>query len=848
VSNNSNGPAQAFTLDHVFNIGAKTKDLYEHSIRPTINDVLNGYNGTIFAYGQSGSGKTFTMLGADIYDEETKGIIPRSISDIFAFINSESSQEIKFEIKFSILEIYKENIYDLLNPETKFTDLKIKEHPTKGIYVTNLLEEYISTEQDVYDLLEQAEEERVVCETGLNAMSSRSHMLLRLEITQKLPDDTEKRGILTLIDLAGSEKVSKTGVKGDSLEEAKKINLSLSTLGNVISALTSGNSEFVPYRDSKLTRLLQDSLGGNYKTTLIVNCSPHIYNSEETISTLKFAQRAKKIKNKVRVNIKRSPEQLEKIIEELTKKLQAANNEIQKLGGKTFEIVDNLNTNEFKTNFAGIDVKINNPIDYNLLKEKEDETARLRETIEQLKEENTELNNLIVIYKNQAKPDNFIDNLEKHIQKTISEFTEFITNNNDVRNDKILTEYETLKNNYNKLEKKYLSSTQDIKAMLNRNGNIFDNSEINLNSLKDVQNNFDKFFENIENLTGNKTNDYREIYNNSNTFVNKILKDFIARTDIYDSKYNINTGDISNMKSEFTKLNLLTIYYEKLLFALMNRVAVDVTKFEYESKYRSDLESKSYQMLNILNIYLDVLKEIKQTKLNKRTENERKFMDNINNIIIHERRKNSSLIESHVHEANPGWGHMDTKQGSGAKKLITVSIKRSSNIIRSVKRTMTGMSPHNAEENMISPDKLGNLSNKPGYLNLLKESFAETAKMIITEEKDEFLQEAKLLRKENNLYKNTVEFLRNELNGFRNYKIDITKILTIYNDNLKNMYETELDNICKSMDVHKLFYKEDFDNRKQKIEKLTNLLEDINLRYNILKTAGLMLNKIAIYF
>lgn len=199
--------ATNFTLDRIFDIKTTQAYVYEQVARPTIEDVLRGYNGTIFTYGQSGSGKTFTMYGSDLYNDQYKGIIPRTISDIFSYIHSEQGEDVKFELKFSMLQIYKENIYDLLNPDMKYTDLKIKEHPKKGIYVTNLSEEYITSEEEFIMMIEQAEEHRVVSETGLNSQSSRSHLLFQLEITQKFPDDTERRGILNLVDLAGSEKV-----------------------------------------------------------------------------------------------------------------------------------------------------------------------------------------------------------------------------------------------------------------------------------------------------------------------------------------------------------------------------------------------------------------------------------------------------------------------------------------------------------------------------------------------------------------------------------------------------------------------------------------------------------------
>lgn len=327
---NSAGFPQSFTFDRILDSSIGQSQMFEEAAKPVINDILKGYNGTIFTYGQSGSGKTHTMYGSSLYDEEMKGIIPRSIEYMFEFIDDIVNEGIKFQIKFSVLEIYKEMLYDLLNPERESKDLKIKETKDKQIFVSNLTEEYITSIDEFLMLIDQADQYRVVSETGLNKQSSRSHLLFIIEVLQQLPDGSERCGKLNLIDLAGNEKITKSGAVGETLEEAKKINLSLSTLGMVISNLSS-EKDYIPYRDSKLTRILQDSLGGNYKTTLIVTCSPHSFNSEETIATLKFAMRAKKIKNKVKINIKKSVEELEKIIESLSQKLGKAKNEITRL-------------------------------------------------------------------------------------------------------------------------------------------------------------------------------------------------------------------------------------------------------------------------------------------------------------------------------------------------------------------------------------------------------------------------------------------------------------------------------------------------------------------------------------
>lgn len=317
---------ESFTFDKVFSPASSQKEIFESVGVPIIEDVLTGYNGTVIAYGQTGSGKSYSMLGNSIYDGTFKGIIPRAVGLVFDSVEKFVTNT-EFTLKCSMLEIYKEKLKDLLGDSS---DLKIKEDRFRGIYVQGLNEFYVSSEEETFSLIILGERNRTVASTKMNSASSRSHQLFMFEVKQKLQNGTEKRGLLNLVDLAGSEKINQTGVTGNNLEEAKKINLSLSALSNVIKALTSHN-EHIPYRDSKLTRLLQESLGGNYKTTLIICCSPHPRNLEDTLNTLKFAQRAKTIKNKARLNIQKSVEAYIKIIEELKLQLSQANSEIEKL-------------------------------------------------------------------------------------------------------------------------------------------------------------------------------------------------------------------------------------------------------------------------------------------------------------------------------------------------------------------------------------------------------------------------------------------------------------------------------------------------------------------------------------
>lgn len=277
-----------------------------------MDDILNGYNGTVFAYGQTGAGKSYTMMGSDIDDDSSRGIIPRIVEQIFASI-LQSPSNIEYTVRVSYMEIYMEKIRDLLRPQND--NLPIHEDKSRGVYVKELMEIYVASKEEVYEVMRRGGAARATAATNMNQESSRSHSIFVISITQKnVETGSAKSGQLFLVDLAGSEKVGKTGATGQTLEEAKKINKSLSALGMVINSLTDGKSTHIPYRDSKLTRILQESLGGNSRTTLIVNCSPSSYNDAETLSTLRFGVRAKSIKNKAKINAELSPLELKQLL------------------------------------------------------------------------------------------------------------------------------------------------------------------------------------------------------------------------------------------------------------------------------------------------------------------------------------------------------------------------------------------------------------------------------------------------------------------------------------------------------------------------------------------------------
>uniref|UniRef100_A0A914XJA2 Kinesin-like protein n=1 Tax=Plectus sambesii TaxID=2011161 RepID=A0A914XJA2_9BILA len=290
---------KVYVFDKVFKPNTSQEQVYMDAAYHIVQDVLTGYNGTVFAYGQTSSGKTHTMEGV-MGDTDKQGIIPRIISDIFTHIYN-MDENLEFHIKVSYFEIYMERIRDLLDI-TK-TNLSIHEDKNRVPFVKGATERFVSSPEEVMEAIEEGKSNRHIAVTNMNEHSSRSHSVFQIQVKQENTETQKKlTGKLYLVDLAGSEKVSKTGAEGTVLEEAKNINKSLSALGNVISALAEGTKSHVPYRDSKLTRILQESLGGNSRTTVVICCSPASYNEGETKSTLMFGQRAKTIKNVVVVN------------------------------------------------------------------------------------------------------------------------------------------------------------------------------------------------------------------------------------------------------------------------------------------------------------------------------------------------------------------------------------------------------------------------------------------------------------------------------------------------------------------------------------------------------------------
>ncbi|CAH1402755.1 unnamed protein product [Nezara viridula] len=291
--------AQMFTFNYVFDENEGQIKIYDEAVKSLIDNLFNGYNVTILAYGQTGSGKTYTM-GTNYSGEEELGIIPRAIYDIFNRINTDLENEFKVTVTF--VELYNESLYDLLTRKPREQSIVEMREVVGGICIPGLTEIEVNSPNETLNKLKEGSTGRVVGSTAMNAQSSRSHAIFTISVRI-----VNKNNIVNskfhLVDLAGSERSKKTGTTGERFKEGVNINKGLLVLGNVISQLCEGNHGYINYRDSKLTRLLQDSLGGNSVTLMIACVSPADYNQDETLSTLRYADRARKIKNKPIVNL-----------------------------------------------------------------------------------------------------------------------------------------------------------------------------------------------------------------------------------------------------------------------------------------------------------------------------------------------------------------------------------------------------------------------------------------------------------------------------------------------------------------------------------------------------------------
>lgn len=331
----SEGRTYSFDFNHIFEENASQKQIHEEIGIPQLDDLFQGFNTTIFAYGQTGSGKTYTMYGdSEEWNAEnmpeSSGLVPRLVSSMFERIggdasssssssklnesNPSSTEEIYYTIRCTFLEVYNNTVRDLLvNPGKRESKraLNVRETPARGVWIDGLTEEFVASVKDVAELVRFGLRRRAVKATKMNDYSSRSHCVFTIRLEQNgFSDGTSKSSCLNLVDLAGSERIRRTGVEKSELKEACNINQSLSCLGSCIHALTESNRSHIPYRDSKLTHILKESLGGNSRTCLLTTISPDFADAQESLNSIRFGSIARSVKINARVNIRKSNAQL----------------------------------------------------------------------------------------------------------------------------------------------------------------------------------------------------------------------------------------------------------------------------------------------------------------------------------------------------------------------------------------------------------------------------------------------------------------------------------------------------------------------------------------------------------
>lgn len=427
-----------FSFDHIFDEGIETPNVFKKTMSEPISNLFQGYNSTILAYGMTGSGKTYTMFG-DIYNisviDQEPGIIFLTIKDIFWRMHWQLNQDpkIRFRLKISFLEIYNEQVKDLLSEKGEI--LSVLEDNNKDIVIQNLTEIEIKTPQDIIGLIQEGNSRRTMAETHSNKFSSRSHAIFTINFEKYYDNKNEiTYGKLALVDLAGSERACVSTNKGLRMMEGANINRSLLALGNCIIKLSEHRNGFIPYRDSKLTRILKESLSGNTLTIMIACISPLNINYEETLNTLKYASRVKKIKGNIVKNLRKDNENdfiikdLKKEIDGLNKKLKCKDWENKYFIIKNFEQELDKNKNKAIDNLKDLSAKLIENLE--ILGKTNLKLTELKRINQQYQSDLTEkYKDFQNLFKNPTENDVFPLNIEK-FQLEIQNYEKIIRENN----------------------------------------------------------------------------------------------------------------------------------------------------------------------------------------------------------------------------------------------------------------------------------------------------------------------------------------------------------------------------------------------------------------------------------
>ena len=602
-----------WVYDYILIPDCTQEQMYEKVAKKTVLDFTEGYNGTIFAYGQSGSGKTYSMLGPDSVFEtlassaenELYGITPRAVYQIFNIFKDFERSGTKWKLTLSYIEIYNEKVKCLLS---KKDGLKIREDPNEGFVIPEKETIDCNSPLSVFEGINLASKNRATGATNQNERSSRSHAILQLELIYNSIDGLVRKSHLSLVDLAGSERIAKTGAEGQRLKEAQKINQSLTTLGMVIMSLTTPGCKHIPFRNSKLTLILKDSLGGSSKTTLLCTASRLKRHSEESIQTLYFASRAKTIKNNAKKNIILSAGELQYLANGLKKEIMLLRGQLKNVGYQ-WRLIEDKKILSFCNNDEFLNDP-NSPIvtlekkEENENKEKINEDNNNKENKENDIKKDTEIK-IIKVEKEDKDKDEMIQLLQTKL-KTERELVQLIIDELNEKLDKkekenmqLLMTISQLKKSVDpKIIEKIIPESQNIKTE-----NIkFDENKINeINNKENLNISLPSF--DLSQFEKEKNELQFEI-EKKNSEIKQIEKEKekVEEQNIFISKENHQLRQkISELKLQ---LEILQSSSSSSLLSLNNEQEFDIKKKFHKNRDKTPESKKSSQIRNTFGVTL----------------------------------------------------------------------------------------------------------------------------------------------------------------------------------------------------------------------------------------------------
>ncbi|XP_004632113.1 kinesin-like protein KIF11 [Octodon degus] len=636
---------KTYTFDMVFGASTKQIDVYRSVVCPILDEVIMGYNCTIFAYGQTGTGKTFTMEGerspneAYTWEEDPlAGIIPRTLHQIFEKLTDNGTE---FSVKVSLLEIYNEELFDLLNPSSDVSErLQMFDDPRnkRGVIIKGLEEITVHNKDEVYQILEKGAAKRTTAATLMNAYSSRSHSVFSVTIHMKETtidgEELVKIGKLNLVDLAGSENIGRSGAVDKRAREAGNINQSLLTLGRVITALVE-KTPHVPYRESKLTRILQDSLGGRTRTSIIATISPASLNLEETLSTLEYAHRAKNILNKPEVNQKLTKKAL---IKEYTEEIERLKRDLAAAREKNGVYIS-------EENFRTMSGKLTT---------QEEQIVELIEKIGVLEEELSRVTELFMDNKNelyQCKSDlqnktQELETTQKHLQETRLQL---------IKEEYISSALESNEEKLHDTASKLLDTVEETTKVVSGLHSKLDRKKAVEQHNAEAQDIFGKnlknLFNNMEQLIKDGSLKQKAMLDVHKTLIGELLSSSVAALDSFTTTALGSLTSISeNVSTHVSRISNMMVEEQSL--AAESKTVLQKSINELTTDLHSLQTVLSPTVVSILKINSQ-LKHIFKTSLTEaeKVEDQKKEMDDFLNKLcnsLHELQESivSSLIES----------------------------------------------------------------------------------------------------------------------------------------------------------------------------------------------------------